>query len=131
MELLEAAHPEVDVLRPRTGVERAAESVLGDDTEALRLAKNELEELSRQLERELAQPQRQSNTNRAGGAQTSAGERGQQSVQQQANAKFGLYLWNFQRTIVAPFYEHLLRLKLLFGNVDDEDGEALVQKVLG
>ncbi len=50
----------------RTGVERAAESVLGDDTEALRLARNELEELSRQLERELAQAQRGSNTNGAG-----------------------------------------------------------------
>ena len=42
----------------KTGVERAAESVLGDDTEALRLARNELDELSRQLERELAQAQR-------------------------------------------------------------------------
>lgn len=42
----------------RTGVERAAESVLGDDTEALRLARSELDELSRQLERELAQAQR-------------------------------------------------------------------------
>ena len=79
----------------KTGVEHAAESVLGDDTEALRLAKNELEELSRQLERELAQAQRQSNTNRAGGAQASANEqdgqpsggRSQQSEQQQANAQ--------------------------------------------
>ncbi len=42
----------------RTGVERAAESVLGDDTEALRLARGELDELSRQLERELAEAQR-------------------------------------------------------------------------
>lgn len=50
----------------KTGVERAAESVLGDDTEALRLARNELEELSRQLERELAQSQRGANTNRGG-----------------------------------------------------------------
>lgn len=83
----------------KTGVERAAESVLGDDTEALRLARNELEELSRQLERELAQAQRQSNTNRAGGAQASAGERGEQqragnpgeqsAEQQQANAQSG------------------------------------------
>jgi hypothetical protein len=47
----------------KTGVEHAAESVLGDDTEALRFARNELDELSRQLERELAQAQRQSNTN--------------------------------------------------------------------
>lgn len=50
----------------KTGVDRAAESVLGDDTEALRLARDELEELSRQLERELAQAQRGANTNRAG-----------------------------------------------------------------
>ncbi len=48
----------------KTGIERAAESVLGDDTEALRLARNELDELSRQLDRELAQAQRQANTNR-------------------------------------------------------------------
>lgn len=47
----------------KTGVERAAESVLGDDTEALRMARDELEQLSRQLERELAQAQRGSNTN--------------------------------------------------------------------
>lgn len=38
----------------KSGVERAAESVLGDDTEALRLAKRELEALSQQLEKELA-----------------------------------------------------------------------------
>ena len=51
----------------KTGVERAAESVLGDDTEALRLARDELEQLSRQIERELAQAQRGSDTNRPGG----------------------------------------------------------------
>lgn len=82
----------------RSGVERAAESVLGDDTEALRIARNELDELSRQLERELAQAQRGANTNRAGGAQANAGQRGEQqrgsnqgeqSEQQQANAQGG------------------------------------------
>jgi hypothetical protein len=85
----------------KTGVERAAESVLGDDTEALRLARNELEELSRQLERELAQAQRQSNTNRAGGGRGELAERGEsqpggdrgepseQSQQQQSNAQGG------------------------------------------
>ncbi len=51
----------------KAGVEHAAESVLGDDTEALRLARNELDELSRQLERELAQAQREWNTNRGAG----------------------------------------------------------------
>lgn len=83
----------------KTGVERAAESVLGDDTEALRLARNELDELSRQLDRELAQAQRQSNTNRAGSAPANSGERGerqrggnqgeQSEQQQQANAQGG------------------------------------------
>jgi hypothetical protein len=42
----------------KSGVERAAESVLGDDTEALRFAQAELEELGRQLEREIAQAER-------------------------------------------------------------------------
>jgi len=83
----------------KTGVERAAESVLGDDTEALRIARNELDELTRQLERELAQAQRQSNTNRTGGAQANSGERGEQqrggnqgeqsAEQQQANGQGG------------------------------------------
>ncbi len=43
----------------KNGVERAAQSVLGDDTEALRLAQKELEELGEQLKQEIA---------RAGGA---------------------------------------------------------------
>ena len=81
----------------RSGVERAAESVLGDDTEALRIARNELDELSRQLERELAQAQRGANTNRTGGAQANAGQRGEQQrggnqgeqSEQQANAQGG------------------------------------------
>ena len=38
----------------KRGVERAAESILGDDTEALRLAKKELEALGGQAEKELA-----------------------------------------------------------------------------
>ena len=80
----------------KTGVKRAAESVLGDDTETLRLARNELGELSRQLERELAQAQRESNTNRAGGVQANSGQRGgpqlggnqgEQSEQQQTSAQ--------------------------------------------
>lgn len=78
----------------KTGVERAAESVLGDDTEALRLARNELEELSRQLERELAQAQREANTNRASGRgelaqnnqQQRAGQGGQSSDRQQGES---------------------------------------------
>jgi hypothetical protein len=39
----------------KRGVERAAESVLGDDTEALRLAQQELDQLTDQLQREIAQ----------------------------------------------------------------------------
>jgi hypothetical protein len=42
----------------REGVERAAESVLGDETEALRLARNELDDLSRELDRELPEGER-------------------------------------------------------------------------
>jgi hypothetical protein len=38
----------------KRGVERAAESVLGDDTEALRLAQQELDKLTEQLQREMA-----------------------------------------------------------------------------
>jgi len=47
------AHKNIDELK--RGVEKAAESVLGDDVEALRLARRELETLSQQLEREIAQ----------------------------------------------------------------------------
>ena len=59
----------------KTGVERAAESVLGDDTEALRMARNELDDLSRQLERELAEAQRSANTNGPGNRQGEAPDR--------------------------------------------------------
>jgi hypothetical protein len=44
-----------DVENLRRGVERAAERVLGDDTEALRLARDQLGNLTEELERELAQ----------------------------------------------------------------------------
>ncbi len=44
-------------------VERAAESVLGDGTEALRLAQRELDDLGRQLDQELAQSGGGSETN--------------------------------------------------------------------
>jgi hypothetical protein len=73
--LEDRARQSIDQLR--TGVERAAESVLGDEAEALRLARNELDELSRQLERELAQAQRQSNTNRPGAGRGELAERGE------------------------------------------------------
>ena len=47
------AHKDIDALK--RGVEKAAESVLGDEVEALRLARRELETLSQQLETEIAQ----------------------------------------------------------------------------
>ena len=49
------ARGEVDELR--RGVERAAESVLGDDIEQLKLAQSELDTLTEQLRREIAQGQ--------------------------------------------------------------------------
>ena len=49
------ARGEVDELK--RGVERAAESVLGDDAEQLRLAQSELDQLTEQLQREIAQGQ--------------------------------------------------------------------------
>jgi hypothetical protein len=50
----------------KRGVERAAESVLGDDTEALRLAQQELDQLTDQLRREIAQAEgRKGNTNQS------------------------------------------------------------------
>jgi hypothetical protein len=49
----------------KRGIERAAEGVLGDDVEALRLAQRELQELSRQLDGEIAQAERP-----AGGAES-------------------------------------------------------------
>ncbi len=46
------AHAEVE--KVKSGVERAAESVLGDEAEAMRQARAELDALGRQLEREIA-----------------------------------------------------------------------------
>ncbi|HYV31059.1 MAG TPA: hypothetical protein VEO53_08150, partial [Candidatus Binatia bacterium] len=54
----------------KAGVEKAAESVLGDDLESLRLAKRELDALSQQIENEIAQAQgrpSQSQTNASTG----------------------------------------------------------------
>src|SRR5262249_54777245 len=41
------------ISRVREGVEKAAESVLGDQTESLRRARNELDQLADQLDREI------------------------------------------------------------------------------
>jgi hypothetical protein len=51
----------------KRGVERAAESVLGDDTESLRLAQQTLEQLTDQLQKELAQQDGGQRTNGPGG----------------------------------------------------------------
>jgi hypothetical protein len=56
----------------KRGVERAAEGVLGDDTEALRLAQQELDRLTSELQKEMAGVDTKGQTNRVGGS--SAGE---------------------------------------------------------
>jgi hypothetical protein len=70
------AHQHIDELK--AGVEKAAESVLGDDVEALRQAKNELDALSKELEKELA---------KNGNGQKQEGQQGQQ--QKGAGGKSG------------------------------------------
>jgi hypothetical protein len=59
----------------REGVDRAAESVLGDETEALRLAQNQLDNLADQIDREIRQSSQQS----ANGAEESSSEEAQGS----------------------------------------------------
>ncbi|HUR44318.1 MAG TPA: hypothetical protein VMZ27_00485 [Candidatus Saccharimonadales bacterium] len=61
------ARQHIDELK--AGVEKAADSVLGDDVEALRQAKNELDALAKELEKELAQN---------GNGQKQEGQQGQQ-----------------------------------------------------
>jgi len=67
----------IDTLK--RGVEHAAETVLGDDTEELRLAQQELNQLTDQLQREIARAQTGNGQSNQGppGAQTSAGARSQ------------------------------------------------------
>ena len=57
----------------KQGVEKAAESVLGDGTESLRLAKRELDDLAQQLDQEIARATGQ--TNQSSDAAASASER--------------------------------------------------------
>jgi len=66
----------------REGIERAAEKVLGDDTEALRLAQQQLEQLTEQIEREIAQGQNPDATNR----QAAAGGQAQANAPSQPGA---------------------------------------------
>lgn len=67
----------------REGVERAAESVLGDDAEALRRARDELERLARDLNDEIAR-----NMNR-GGPPSEQTSRGQPSEETQDDSRPG------------------------------------------
>src|SRR6185295_10093313 len=72
-----------DINDLKQGVEKAAESVLGDDTEALKLARKQLEDLSRQVENEIAQ-----NDAKAGQTSDRAGDPKQPGQQKsQANEK--------------------------------------------
>ena len=64
------ARQQIDQLRQ--GVERAAESVLGDDTEALRRAKRELDDLARQLENELGAGEPKAGANAGQSASTNS-----------------------------------------------------------
>lgn len=58
----------------KQGVERAAEGVLGDDTEALRMAQQELDRLTSELQKEMAGT---GGTNQAGRASPRAGQTGE------------------------------------------------------
>ena len=58
----------------KRGVERAAESVLGDDTEALRVAEEQLDRLAQEVQREMAQANG-SSTNGAAAGNSQSGSR--------------------------------------------------------
>ena len=64
----------------RRGVERAAESVLGDDAEQLKLARSELDSLTEQLQREVGQAGRGGDQRQAG-QERRAGEEGKPGEQ--------------------------------------------------
>jgi hypothetical protein len=67
----------------KTGIERAAQNLLGDDTESLRLALQELDQLTEQLQREMSQSQGGgSTTNQTGQGSTG----GRQATNQMAGA---------------------------------------------
>src|SRR5262249_35481478 len=71
----------------KKGVERAAENVLGDDADELRLAERQLDDLARQLQNEMSDAQGRGSTNGTSGA--NAGERpgGQRGSAQAANTQ--------------------------------------------
>jgi hypothetical protein len=63
----------------KQGVERAAEGVLGDDTEALRMAQQELDRLTAELQKEMTGTGGKGQTNRAAGVAQSGNQRDAQS----------------------------------------------------
>ena len=65
------ARKEIEQLKQ--GVEQAAESVLGDEAEALRMAKGELDELAQELEKELSAQARRGSTNAQAASQPAQG----------------------------------------------------------
>jgi len=82
----------------RQGIDKAAESVLGDEAEALRIARNTLEELSRQLDQEVqreqgsGEPTGERQQGRGGqnpGGQPQQDQPGQLSNQQQGGQREG------------------------------------------
>ncbi len=64
----------------KRGVERAADSVLGDEAEQLKLAQSELDAVTDQLTRELAQAQAQDATGQPGQAGQPGGKQGQRGA---------------------------------------------------
>jgi uncharacterized protein YukE len=86
-QLAERAGKSIDELRQ--DVERAAASVLGDDTDALRQAARELDELTRQLENEIARADSASRTNSSAGtaATSPTGQEGEGNRQAGSSAQ--------------------------------------------
>jgi hypothetical protein len=78
------ARKEIDELKQ--GVEQAAESVLGDEAEALRMAKSELEELAQQVQRELAAQAGRGATNAVAQGRSPSQERSASQEQGQETA---------------------------------------------
>jgi hypothetical protein len=79
----QSAQSEIDELRK--GVERAAESVLGDDAEQLKFAQSELDALTEQLQREMTQNGAQQN----GADQKGRGEQNGQQAGERAGREPG------------------------------------------
>ena len=73
----------------RRGMERAAESVLGDDAEQLKLAQSELDAITDQLQREIAQGQGQQPNGGAPGEAQQPGQNGKAGDRRQAGAQPG------------------------------------------